>query len=64
LSNDATPFLLVEIEEIALLVITASGESHWQFGYFGRHYILAIPTDVIDPNWPEDKGKALGGRSW
>jgi putative GTP pyrophosphokinase len=29
-------------------------ESHWQFGYFGRHYILAIPTDVIDPNWPKD----------
>jgi putative GTP pyrophosphokinase len=29
-------------------------ESHWEFGYFGRHYILAIPTDVIDANWPEE----------
>jgi putative GTP pyrophosphokinase len=27
-------------------------ESHWQFGYFGRHYILGIPTDIIDPKWP------------
>jgi putative GTP pyrophosphokinase len=29
-------------------------ESHWEFGYFGRHYILAIPTDIIDPSWPMD----------
>jgi putative GTP pyrophosphokinase len=29
-------------------------ESHWEFGYFGRHYILAIPTDVILANWPRD----------
>ena len=26
-------------------------ESEWEFGYFGRHYILAIPTDVIDDSW-------------
>jgi hypothetical protein len=29
-------------------------ESHWEFGYFGRHYILAIPTDVINPDWTKD----------
>ena len=29
-------------------------ESHWEFGYFGRHYILAIPTDVINPDWSKD----------
>lgn len=22
-------------------------ESEWEFGYFGRHYVLLIPTDVI-----------------
>ena len=22
-------------------------ESEWEFGYFGRHYVLALPTDVI-----------------
>ena len=26
-------------------------ESEWEFGYFGRHYVLAIPTDVIDDRW-------------
>jgi putative GTP pyrophosphokinase len=30
-------------------------ESHWEFGYFGRHYILGVPTDVINPDWPRDK---------
>jgi putative GTP pyrophosphokinase len=25
-------------------------ESEWQFGYFGRHYVLVIPTDLIDPS--------------
>jgi ppGpp synthetase/RelA/SpoT-type nucleotidyltranferase len=29
-------------------------ESHWEFGYFGRHYILAVPTDIIDPAWPKE----------
>jgi putative GTP pyrophosphokinase len=29
-------------------------ESHWKFGYFGRHYILAVPTDIIDPAWSKD----------
>ena len=22
-------------------------ESEWEFGYFGRHYVLVLPTDVI-----------------
>ena len=26
-------------------------ESEWEFGYFGRHYVLAIPSDVIDGAW-------------
>jgi putative GTP pyrophosphokinase len=29
-------------------------ESHWEFGYFGRHYILAVPTDVISSDWPKE----------
>jgi putative GTP pyrophosphokinase len=29
-------------------------ESHWEFGYFGRHYILATPTDVIDSTWQKE----------
>lgn len=26
-------------------------DSNWEFGYFGKHYVLLIPRDVIDPNW-------------
>ncbi len=26
-------------------------ESEWEFGYFGRHHILVIPSDVIDDDW-------------
>jgi len=26
-------------------------DSEWEFGYFGKHYVLLIPTDVIDPSW-------------
>ena len=22
----------------------------WEFGYFGRHYVLVVPTDLIDPS--------------
>jgi putative GTP pyrophosphokinase len=29
-------------------------ESVSEFGYFGRHYLLNVPTDIIDPDW--DKG--------
>jgi putative GTP pyrophosphokinase len=25
-------------------------ESEWEFGYFGRHFVLLIPSDVIDPS--------------
>ncbi len=24
-------------------------DSEWEFGYFGKHYILLLPRDVIDP---------------
>jgi putative GTP pyrophosphokinase len=26
-------------------------DSEWEFGYFGRHHILVIPSDVIDDEW-------------
>jgi ppGpp synthetase/RelA/SpoT-type nucleotidyltranferase len=26
-------------------------ESEWEFGYFGRHYVLLIPDDLVDPSW-------------
>lgn len=25
-------------------------DSEWEFGYFGRHYVLLLPDDVIDEN--------------
>lgn len=28
-------------------------DSEWEFGYFGMHYILIIPNDVIDDTWDE-----------
>lgn len=29
-------------------------ESESEFGYFGLHYVLRIPTDVFDPSWDKD----------
>lgn len=29
-------------------------DSEWEFGYFGRHRILVIPSDVIDDSWDKD----------
>ncbi|MBV9584247.1 MAG: RelA/SpoT domain-containing protein [Alphaproteobacteria bacterium] len=29
-------------------------ESEWEFGYFGRHYILVIPPDVIEEAMDKD----------
>jgi putative GTP pyrophosphokinase len=26
-------------------------DSEWEFGYFGKHYILVIPSDVIAEDW-------------
>ena len=26
-------------------------QSEWEFGYFGKHFLLFIPPDIIDPNW-------------
>ena len=25
-------------------------ESEWEFGYFGRHYVLLVPSDVVAPS--------------
>jgi putative GTP pyrophosphokinase len=30
-------------------------ESEWEFGYFGRHFILLIPSDVISPSLDRTK---------
>ena len=29
-------------------------ESEWEFGYFGRHYVLIVPSDVVDPQWDQE----------
>ncbi len=26
-------------------------EKLWEFGYFGKHYVLLVPTDVVDPSF-------------
>jgi ppGpp synthetase/RelA/SpoT-type nucleotidyltranferase len=26
-------------------------DREWEFGYFGKHYVLVIPSDVIDESW-------------
>jgi putative GTP pyrophosphokinase len=26
-------------------------DSEWEFGYFGRHYVLVVPSDVIEDSW-------------
>jgi putative GTP pyrophosphokinase len=26
-------------------------DNDWEFGYFGRHFILIVPSDVIDRGW-------------
>jgi ppGpp synthetase/RelA/SpoT-type nucleotidyltranferase len=25
-------------------------ESEWEFGYFGRHYVLVVPTELVEPD--------------
>jgi putative GTP pyrophosphokinase len=34
-------------------------ESHWAFGYFGRHYVLAVPRDVIPSDVSVDEVPAF-----
>lgn len=29
-------------------------DHEWKFGYFGRHFILLVPSDTIDKSWPRD----------
>jgi putative GTP pyrophosphokinase len=30
-------------------------DHEWKFGYFGRHFILITPSDVVDRSWPKGK---------
>jgi putative GTP pyrophosphokinase len=30
-------------------------ESEWEFGYFGRHYVLILPTDVVNDTMDKSK---------
>ena len=47
-------------------------ESEWEFGYFGRHYVLIVPTDVKDdsidngkmPDFFELQVKTLFQHAW
>lgn len=34
---------------------TVIPESEWSFGYFGKHYILLVPSDLKRDEWPKDK---------
>jgi putative GTP pyrophosphokinase len=29
-------------------------DSEWEFGYFGKHHILVIPSDVIEDEWDKE----------
>jgi ppGpp synthetase/RelA/SpoT-type nucleotidyltranferase len=29
-------------------------DSQWEFGYFGKHYVLIIPNELIDPKMDKD----------
>jgi ppGpp synthetase/RelA/SpoT-type nucleotidyltranferase len=29
-------------------------DHEWKFGYFGRHFVLLIPSDVVSPDWDKD----------
>lgn len=31
----------------------------WEFGYFGKHYILLVPSDVVIESWPKEKTPAV-----
>lgn len=33
---------------------TVVPENEAEFGYFGKHYVLLVPADVINPAWPKD----------
>lgn len=34
-------------------------QSEWEFGYFGKHFILLLPTDVIQPEWDRELTPAV-----
>jgi putative GTP pyrophosphokinase len=29
-------------------------DSEWEFGYFGKHHILVIPSDVVNDDWDKE----------
>jgi len=50
-------FVLADVERIDALIMKYFRaiefedhipESEWEFGYFGRHYVLLLPADVVD----------------
>jgi|SRR5579862_534797 len=56
-------FYLSDVERLDQVVLkyfraiefkTVVPDSEWEFGYFGRHYILVIPPDVIDDGVNKD----------
>lgn len=53
-------FYLADVERVSAVIeryfraVEAKSlvpESEWEFSYFGRHYVLLLPTDVVDPDW-------------
>jgi ppGpp synthetase/RelA/SpoT-type nucleotidyltranferase len=64
LGSRITIFYLSDVDHISKLVEkyfrpvefrTVVPESHWEFGYFGKHFVLLIPTDVIDDGIDVDR---------
>lgn len=56
-------FYLSDVEQISSLITTyyrpiesksLLPESEWEFGYFGQHFILLMPTDIIDTEGDEE----------
>jgi putative GTP pyrophosphokinase len=29
-------------------------DHEWKFGYFGRHFVLLMPSDALDPDWDKE----------
>lgn len=74
-------FFLSDVDQIDALVLKyfraierkdRVPESEWEFGYFGRHYVLLLPDDVIDtgidrsmvPSFFELQIKTLFQHAW
>jgi putative GTP pyrophosphokinase len=74
-------FFLSDVDQIDALVLKyfraierkdRVPESEWEFGYFGRHYVLLLPDDVVDtgidrnmvPSFFELQIKTLFQHAW